>query len=173
MRFFLSLFFCFIASLSSDVHTLKLCDHGCVRYFTDGVQINQIERLSKIDEIMYTCSYDYDEQGKLISECLTNVLGERFYHNNFDSVDEQTDRKERNTQLSTEYDSLGNLIRLENKMFAYDKQNRLIRVTTPKDIIEYEYDSTGNEFLEHLMDKQNTMFITALMSLRALMKQEM
>ena len=143
MKWLLSLFFCFIASLSAEVHTLRLRDLGCARYFSDGNQIKQIERLSKTDEIMYTCSYVYDENDNLVSECLTNAIGEIIYQNNFDFVDEQVCTKGPNTRVYTEYDSSGNLIRLEDKAFSYDEQNRLIKVTTPTNVIEYGYDSLG------------------------------
>lgn len=89
MKWVLSLVFCLVASVSAEVHTLRLCDLGCARYFLDGLRIKQIERLSKMDEIMYTCSYEYDENENLVSECLTNAIGEIIYQNSFDFMNEQ------------------------------------------------------------------------------------
>ncbi len=104
MKWFGSLFFCFIAFLSAEVHTLRLRDLGCVRYFSEGPQIKQIERLSKMDELMYTSSYEYDENGHLVSECLTNASGEIIYKNSFDSIDQQNQAKEPHAPFYTEMD---------------------------------------------------------------------
>ena len=92
---------------------------------------------------MYTCSYDYDENGALISEWVTNASGEIIYKNSFDLSDHQPHAKEPNIRFYTEHDSSGNLIRLEDKTFSYDEQNRLIKVTTPTNVIEYGYDPSG------------------------------
>lgn len=143
MKWFVSLFLCLVASVSADVHTLRLRDLGCARYFSDGPQIKQIERLSKMDEVMYTCSYEYDDNGDLISECLTNAIGKIIYKNSFDCMNEQIPSCEPKTQFCTEYDPSGNLIRLEDKTFSYDEQNRLIKVLTPTNVIEYDYDPSG------------------------------
>lgn len=110
MKRLISLFFCFMAYLNAEVHTLRLCDLGCAHYFLDGPQIKRIERLSKMDEIMYTCLYEYDENDNLISECLTNAIGEIIYKNSFDFIDEQHQAKEPLATFYTEYDPLGNLI---------------------------------------------------------------
>jgi RHS repeat-associated protein len=99
-----------------------------------------------MDEIMYTCSYEYDENGTLISECITNSIGKSIYKNSFDFMNEQISSKESNTRVYTEYDSSGNVIRLKDKTFSYDEQNRLIKVITPKNVIEYSYDALGKRF---------------------------
>lgn len=143
MKFFLSLLFCFFASISADVHTLILHDLGCVRYLLEGAQVKQIQRLSKTTEIMYTCSYEYDEDGKIVAEWLTNESGEIIYENNFDFLEEQAHLKKPDSRLYTEYDSFGNLTRLKDKTFSYDEQNRLSKVITPANVIEYSYDSSG------------------------------
>ncbi|MBM3910631.1 MAG: RHS repeat-associated core domain-containing protein [Thaumarchaeota archaeon] len=158
MKCLISLFFCFMAHLNADVHTLRLCDLGCVRYFSDGSQIKQIERLSKMDELMYTCSYEYDENNNLVSECLTNAIGEIIYKNSFDSIDPQNQTKEPLAIFYTEYDPLGNLIRLEDKTFVYDEQNRLIKVTTPTSVIEYSYDASGKR-LSRSLDGHKEYFV--------------
>lgn len=137
------IFLLFSLSLSGEVHTLRLSDLGSVRYFLEGARINQIERLSKMDEIVYTCSYDYSENDTLVSESITNANGETIYKNTFDFIDDQITSNEPNPIVYTEYDSLGNLIRIENTTFSYDERNRLIKVTTPTNIIEYAYDVSG------------------------------
>ena len=143
MKLFISLFFCLVTSIIAEVHTLRLCDLGCVRYFLDGDQIRQIERVSKMDEVMYTCSYEYNENGVLVSEWVTNASGRVIYKNNFDSQENEHSAKESNIQYYIEYDSSGSLIQLENKTFTYDEQNRLGKVTTATDVIEYGYDFSG------------------------------
>jgi len=136
--------------LNAEVHTLRLCDLGCARYFSEGSQIQRIERISKMDEIMYTCSYEYDENDNLISECLTNAIGEIIYKNSFDFIDKQNQTKEPLATFYTEYDLLGNLIRLGDKTFSYDEQNHLIKVTTPTNVIEYSYDFLGKRISKTL-----------------------
>ncbi len=143
MKSFFSLYFCLSSFVVAEVHTLRLRDLGCARYFLDGDQIKQIERRSKMDELLYTCSYEYDQKGKLLSECLTNGIGKIIYKNHFDSTKEENRHRKPIGSFYTQYSSLGNLIQLDNKTFSYDEQNRLIKVTTPKNSIEYQYDTSG------------------------------
>lgn len=159
MKWLVSLFICFIAFLSADIHTLRLRDLGSTRYFTDDAQIKKIQRLSKMDELMYTCIYGYGEDGILISERLINAEGATIYQNNFDLIDEQLCINEPNTHLYTEYDSLGNLIKLEDKTFIYDKQNRLTKVITPTNIIEYSYDGSSGKRISRTLNGCTEFYI--------------
>ena len=143
MQGLLSLCFCLSVVLNAEVHTLRLRDLGCARYFSNDSQITRVERLSKMDELLYTCFYEYDEDNHLVSESFTNAIGEVIYKNTFDPIHEPLPSCEPRSQFYTEYDSSENLIRLGDKGFSYDEQHRLIKVTTPTNVIEYSYDADG------------------------------
>jgi RHS repeat-associated protein len=188
MRFLVCLISCVSLLLCAEEQILSLSEHGSVRYISDDQHLLQIERLSPSDEVMYTHSYRYDESGKLVSESLIGDLGEVVYESDsvvrspfgfeeceFDENHNLVKHKINGVLCEYSYnanhemvvlddmpffkrDENGNAIFVADYEYFYDDAHQLIRVVTPKHLIEYEYDPYGNR-ISRTLDQKTEYFI--------------
>jgi RHS repeat-associated protein len=159
--------------LTAHESTLLLGELGSVRYLHDDKRILQIDRLSPDGEIIYTHSYVYDNEGRLIAEKLIGDLGDIVYepanaikspyhletceydenhnvisHRQDDLLREYT-YNNLNELISEdsgeyfEYDLTGHLIQKGGMHFTYDEDNHLIRASSADYEMSFTYDTEG------------------------------
>lgn len=167
-----SLFFLLIAiSIQSD-EWIFLGNSGCIHYIYDNNLLQQIDRINKENQIIYSHKYKYNENENLISEILIGNLGEIIYenslvkspfHREICEYDENKNIKNyilddkiyeyfynESNEIILDYipesyikDDTGTILKNKNHQFFYDQNNRLVQVETADYIIQYSYDSYG------------------------------
>ncbi len=143
MKYFFLFFGLFLTSLSAKIEILNLGHNGSVRYISKGNQLHKIQRVSSLNEIMYTHEYLYDKNGQLFGERLCDAFENIFHSNKFKLIKKNYFSPSCENNAFTKYDQKGNITAVDEKKFTYDNNNRLIKVTTPHFSIEYDYDSSG------------------------------
>ncbi len=157
---------------SSEEKILPLGKHGNIRYVYEQEKLIRVDRLDSSDQVMYSHSYCYGEDGRLVAECLIGGLGEVIYDGDriISPVSEEGCEYDENHNLVKhtidgvvhEYaydssnrmitnssitpcnrDEYGNTIFTENDEYVYDDENNLIKVITPTHVVEYAYDPWG------------------------------
>lgn len=132
----------------------------------------RIDRVADDGEVVYSHSYHYGQNGRLISETLPFDLGEVFYEegkttslfhsetwekddrgyvvsHTIDGEDKQyTYTEDGELQIYPEeidyrYDQNGDLISLGDTLFFYDENHLLIKAKTPLHEVEFTYNSQG------------------------------
>ncbi len=106
-------------------------------------------------------NYRYDALGNRVSTILNNITTEYLPNelNQYDSIG----------GTPHAYDADGNLVSDGVRTYAYDLHNRLIQVTGPEGVTEYEYDAFGNriatvhdgERTEYLLDPSGLTHVVA------------
>ncbi len=173
MRYLFGVFSIVLAILSAEERILSLGDHGSVRYLFDQEKLVQIDRLDAEGREMYSHSYHYGEDGRLISEDLIGGLGgvihdgDRVassfgeevceYDDNHNLVKHTIDgviheyAYDSNNQMIIQDDAPffkrdenGDTTYIGDSEYFYDDAHQLIKVVTPQHLIEYEYDPYGN-----------------------------
>jgi RHS repeat-associated protein len=174
MKYRLTFLFFLPFFLFAEEHILPLGELGSVRYSHENQRLNQIDRLSANGEILYSHTYNYDEQGQIISESLIGNLGDIQYGTicsvkspyhletgEYDSrqnlvkhTHDETVREYEYNGLNElvcedsseylEYDSQGNLIQKGDVFFTYDDNHRLIKFLSPHSEVTFVYDAEGN-----------------------------
>ncbi len=173
MRFLVCLISCVSLLLCADEQILSLGEHGSVRYIYENEKLREIDRLSAENEVMYSHTYQYEEDGRLVSESLIGGLGEVIYDGNkvISPLSEEVCEYDENHNLvkhsidgalrEYRYDSEnrmvipddvpffkraenGNTVYVADSQCFYDDEHQLIKVLTPYHVVEYEYDPYGN-----------------------------
>jgi len=83
-----------------------------------------------------TTTFTYDLVGNLLSKTIDQATTEYSYNSNDQLIQKGS------TTLT--YDDNGNLISQDNNTYEYDDKNRLTKVSTPTDTVEYSYDANDN-----------------------------
>ena len=173
MKLWISFIFLFPAFLFTQEYVIKLGGMGSIRYILDNTTLLRIERLEPNGELLYAHTYNYDENGNLISESLIGGLGDIVYeksgavrspyHVEIRQYDEQrrlikhaqgdtireyayNDSNELISPNSLEtciYDADGNLIQKGDTSFHYDQSHRLLSASLPGYEISFTYDAEG------------------------------
>ena len=79
MRYTIGLLIILQSLLGASEYILPLGNLGSVHYFYNDKTLLHIDRFSSSEELMYRHSYNYDADGRLISERLIGDLGEVIY----------------------------------------------------------------------------------------------
>jgi RHS repeat-associated protein len=188
MRFTVSCLLVLQASLFAHEATLSLGGLGSVRYTYDEEHLFEIDRLSPLGEVMYTHSYNYSEEGRLISENLIGNLGEIVYQGNGvvkspyhleiceydergnlvrhtqDEVIREYSYNDLNELISEEvgelceYDERGNLIQKGDTYFGYDGENRLVSIVRDNFEMTCTYDEAGRRISKSVNGKREGFF---------------
>jgi YD repeat-containing protein len=117
MRNLFALFLSALAFLSAEEKILSLGDHGNVRYLYENEKLIQIDRLNLEGSKMYSHSYHYGEDGRLLSEDLIGGLGEVIYEGE---------------KVTTPFGE---------EVCKYDENHNLVTRTIDGIVHEYVYDS--------------------------------
>jgi RHS repeat-associated protein len=159
--------------LCASEYVLPLGNLGSVHYVYDDKTLLHIDRVSSSEELIYRHSYNYDTDGKLVSESLIGDLGEIVYsepgvvkspyhreiceyddhHNVIKHTQDNIIRDYVYNDLNElivedyiefcDYDLVGNVIRKGDVYFSYDQDNRLVRASSNDYEIAYTYDDLG------------------------------
>ena len=115
--------FLLFTSLLAKKTTLPLGDLGSVCYYCNDDHLLLIKRVSPDGEALYSHSYRYDGNGKLLSEKLIGDLGEVYYES------DQLIATPFGTEIC-EYDEQHNLINRTqdgiSQYYEYDEENALL-----------------------------------------------
>ncbi len=187
MWYFLGVFSLAVTILSGQEKLLSLGDHGKVRYIFDQEKLVQIDRLDEENTTIYSHSYHYGEDGRLISEDLIGCLGEVVHQGSriitpfgeevchFDESHHLVKHIVHGAVHQYEYnskhqivvqddappfqrDEKGDTTSVGDSQYFYDDAHQLIKVVTPQHIIEYEYDPFGNRVSRRL-DGETEYFV--------------
>lgn len=117
---------------------------GSIEYLYDDALLKQVMRISNFGDILYTHSYSYNKEGKLISENLIGGLGQINY--TFDPIHHIL-------QIDSPYSS---------ELCYYDTENHLIKHKLGDDLYEYSYDSlngliTTDQDIPSIYNKQGNL----------------
>ena len=101
------------------------------------------------DEVVYTESYEYDQNGNKIYEDLNGEI-KRYAYDGMGRLKTVTDKDGNITEY--EFDDFGNISKeydisergIKTKQYYYDSNNRLIMSDSPIETVQYEYDNAGN-----------------------------
>ncbi len=101
------------------------------------------------DEVVYTESYEYDQNGNKIYEDLNGEI-KRYAYDGMGRLKTVTDKDGNITEY--EFDDFGNISKeydisergIKTKQYYYDSNNRLIMSDSPNETVQYEYDNSGN-----------------------------
>ena len=101
------------------------------------------------DEVVYTESYEYDQNGNKIYEDLNGEI-KRYAYDGMSRLRTVTDKNGNITEY--EFDDFGNISKeydisergIKTKQYYYDANNRLIMSDSKSETAQYEYDNAGN-----------------------------
>ena len=171
MKFQIGLLLILPVFLIANETIFPLGELGSVRYIHDTVRMFQIDRLLPSGEILYSHTYNYDEQNRLVSETLIGDLGDIVYesptiakspyhteiceydtqHNLIRHTQDDTIRNHSYNNLNElisedtddhcTYDRTGNLIQKGTIHFSYDENYKLQKVSSPNCETTFTYDS--------------------------------
>lgn len=119
------------------INTIDLQENGTVHYIYENDRLVKIIRESTNEEILYTHTYTYNDQGYIISEDLIGNLGQIRYEADFDT---QTNI------ITSPY---------HYETCQYNDKHQLIKHTQDTVTKEYQY----NESNELILDKEETHVI--------------
>ncbi len=100
-----------------------------------------------------TTTYTYDAVGNLVSKTIDGIEISYTYNAN--------DQLIQKGSVTYTYDSNGNLVDDGTNTYEYDDKNRLIKVITPTDTIEYSYDAQGHRIAKTTSNGTTTYLIDA------------
>lgn len=172
MKCRLCLFFLLPILAFTSEQVLSLGNLGSVRYQYEDGKLQQIDRLSPEGKTLYSHSYNYNQNGDVVSENLIAGLGEVVYDANttispyhveiceYDkdqnlvkhmkdlaTVDyEYNNQHELISQDTPEfhvYDNSGDLIQKGEIHFSYDQDHQLVKATSNDLDATYSYDEQG------------------------------
>ena len=156
--------------LFGETVVLNLEEHGFIRYTIENNLTSSIERLTCDSEVLYSHTYTYDENGRLLEEQMIGNLGTIHYNEDGSSESpysfekivyddqnlvishtiDETETKyqyDKNQKLLSKpkstyhrFDCQGNLIQLDNVFFEYDDDHHLTRAFSKDWHSVYEYD---------------------------------
>lgn len=148
---------------AGEIVLVDIPNSGQIQYeYTDGKLVS-ISRVSKEKEVLYSHSYQYDEENHLISETLIGNLGTMQYLANHHTliclspysselveynpegiltqlIDGESRRNDPTSKnVTCEYNTKGNLIRKNETLFFYDEKDRLIQVVQNDKEVAFKY----------------------------------
>ncbi len=151
------------AVLQSFVYTYDAVGNRLSETRNDGRRVayeyNEVNQLTKATVTNdpngndTTTTYAYDEVGNLITKTVEGVEHTYTYDAN--------DRLISKDGATLTYDANGNLIDDGTNTYEWDDKNRLVKVTTPTDVVEYLYDGEDNRIAKVTSGGTTTYLIDA------------
>lgn len=167
MRSFFRILFFLPILLFSDQYLLDLGSLGSVCYLHQDGRLLQVNRLSLSNELLYSHSYQYNEDGVLVSEELIGGLGEVVYGNGvvltpysreeifydqehiqyrFDDISYDYVLNGEKCELCRKtpiYDDRGRVIQIGDTCLEYNDHDQLIKVSSSDFSVKYGYNDEG------------------------------